>query len=125
MYSTFQNHPDQCLCKECLCGRHLCKFDTPAPTLSHASTYKMHYPPRTPYKHRKPVRPASAKLPQTPLLSGRSTYLDEYPGRNGDSLERPKPEDLLKNKGGVGNLTYYQQQFPGHKGKNQYVPMNP
>lgn len=63
IYSNLKNHPDECLCKDCICGRHLCKFDTPALSMSLASTYKLHYPPRTPYKHRQPPRPASAKLP--------------------------------------------------------------
>ena len=94
MLSTIQNHPDECLCKDCLCGRHLCKFASPTPSMTLASTYKRHYPPRTPYKHQQAQRPASAKLPQSPLLSGKSTYLDQYPGKRGDSLERPKPKDL-------------------------------
>ena len=63
MLSTIQNHPDECLCKDCLCGRHLCKFASPTPSMTLASTYKRHYPPRTPYKHQQAQRPASAKLP--------------------------------------------------------------
>ena len=89
------------------------------------STYKAHYPPRTPYRHKQAQRPASAKPPDTPLLSARSTYLDDFIELKGDKLERPKPEDLLKCKKGFGELTSYKQEFPGHRGKNQYVPMEP
>lgn len=72
------------------------------------------------------MRPTSAKLPETPLLSTSSTYLDNYIGMNGDPLKRPRPEDLMKcERGPSADLTSYKKDFPGHRGKNQYVPMNP
>ena len=86
----------------------------------------MHYPPRTPYKNQPPCRPLSARQPQAPLLNATSTYLDDFNVPNGDALDRPKPDDLLKCRGGPQpDLTSYKQEYPGHRGKNQYVPMNP
>jgi hypothetical protein len=39
----------------------------------------------------------------------------------GDPIERPKPEDLLKNSGPSNNLTSYSSGFPGYRCGNQYV----
>ncbi len=47
-------------------------------------------------------------MADTPLLSHHSTYMEHYPDKEGDLLERPKPNDLLKCAGGpVHNLTSY------------------
>ena len=41
-------------------------------------------------------------------------------------MSRPKANDLLKCKGGpAAKLSSYREEYPGHRGKNQYVPMNP
>ena len=86
----------------------------------------MDYPPRKPYRYQAPSRPLSARQPEVPLLSASSTYLDDFKILNGDPLIRPKPEDLLKCRGGhQPDLSSYKQEYPGHRGKNQYVPMNP
>lgn len=127
-YSTFQQHPEECLCKQCICGRHLCKFNAPTPGLSFSTTYRRHYPPRNPsrYHNASSNRPLSATLIESPLLTFSSTYMDNFHEVNGDGLQRPKPNDLLKCKEGPSqDLTVYKNQYPGHKGKNQYVPMNP
>jgi hypothetical protein len=50
-----------------------------------------------------------------------STYLDGYTGRNGDDLERPRPQDILRTEGPATDLTSYVVEFPGHRGRNQYV----
>lgn len=50
-----------------------------------------------------------------------STYLEGYTGRNGDELERPKPQDLLRSEGPGVELTSYGVEYPGHRGNNQYV----
>lgn len=39
-------------------------------------------------------------MPQTPMLSLKSTYLEHYNEVIGDPLERPKPKDLIECKGG-------------------------
>ena len=49
--STFQQHPEECFCKDCLCGRHLCKFETAAMPFPISTTYKASYPLRKPYRH--------------------------------------------------------------------------
>ncbi len=45
----------------------------------------------------------------------------DYDGKKGDTIERPKPEDLLKSGGPCQNLTSYSSGFPGFKGANQDV----
>jgi hypothetical protein len=50
-----------------------------------------------------------------------STQRTSFIQKNGDKLERPKPDDLLKSYGPSPNLTTYKSLFPGHKGLNQYV----
>ena len=50
-----------------------------------------------------------------------SLYHKAYLGGQGDQIERPKPEDLLKTGGPSPNLTSYGSGFPGYKGENQYV----
>lgn len=128
LYSSFSQHPMECLCKECICGRHMCKFTSPTPSITLASTYTRHYPPRNPYRNHGKVQPPLdlSKTIENPLLTFSSTYRDHYPKNDGDPLHRPKPDDLLGIKGGPSlELTSYSSQFPGHKGKNQYVPMNP
>ena len=126
LYSTLQQHPHECLCQDCTCGRHLCKLEASSLPFSMVSSYKLHYPPRNPYRQREATRPASARVPETPLLTGKSTYLDDFTEVAGDPLQRPKPDDLLKCRGGPGaELTSYKEEYPGHRGRNQHVPMNP
>lgn len=50
-----------------------------------------------------------------------STKRQDFLGKRGDNLDRPKPENLLKTGGPSPNLTSYSSQFPGFKGDNQYV----
>ena len=56
-----------------------------------------------------------------PNLSHRSIYLKDFNGKDGDQIERPIPEDLLKTGGPCNKLSSYSSQFPGYKGVNQYV----
>jgi hypothetical protein len=96
--------------------------------MTFATTYGRHYPPRNPYRHHHngPHRPLTGRTIDNPLLTCSSTYRDHYNELDGDGLERPKPNDLLKCKGGPAQeLTSYSNEYPGHRGKNQYVPMNP
>jgi len=89
------------------------------------TTYKNDFPRRQPYKQA-PSRPLSARQPETHLLNASSTYLGDFTILNGDPLSRPKPDDLLRCRGGhQANLTSYKQEYPGHRGRNQHVPMNP
>ena len=53
-----------------------------------------------------------------------SGYKKNYPGREGDKTERPRPEDLLKVGGPSPALTSYSSGFPGYKGNNQYVTIS-
>ncbi len=39
-------------------------------------------------------------MPQSPMLSLKSTYLENYNQIIGDPLERPKPKDFIECKGG-------------------------
>ena len=87
------------MCKDCICGRHLCNLNSPSPSLSFSTTYKRDYPPRNPYKQKLVARPMSA-MPQSPMLSLKSTYLENYNQIIGDPLERPKPKDFIECKGG-------------------------
>lgn len=50
-----------------------------------------------------------------------STQRAHFTNRDGDKIERPIPEDLLKSQGPAPILTTYKSLFPGHKGPNQYV----
>lgn len=50
-----------------------------------------------------------------------STQRAHFTTRDGDKIERPIPEDLLKSQGPAPILTTYKSLFPGHKGPNQYV----
>ena len=50
-----------------------------------------------------------------------STKQTSFRGKKGDSLDRPKPEDLLKTGGPSPNLTSYGSNYPGYKGDNQYI----
>ncbi len=74
MDSALSNHPGQCLCKDCICGRHLCNFNSQSPSITLSTTYKRDYPTRNPYKQKQVSRPMTA-IPQSPLLSLKSTYV--------------------------------------------------
>ena len=50
-----------------------------------------------------------------------STYRNSYIGNQGDKIEKPHPEDLLKTGGPDLSLSSYRSQFPGYKGNNQYI----
>lgn len=50
-----------------------------------------------------------------------SIYRNSFRGNNGDKVEKPHPEDLLKTGGPDLALTSYKSQFPGYVGNNQYV----
>ncbi len=117
--TNFAHHGD-CVCEQCECGRHLCKFHVIKPDLTKNTIYKRSYQKSRAVpnivKHDKEYD----RL-QGPHLDMNSTYAEGLGGRKGDPLERPKPEDLLKTGGPCGNLTSYSTQFPGHHGKNQYV----
>lgn len=52
-----------------------------------------------------------------------SNYLRNYHASNGDKIERPKPEDLLKTGGPSPFVTSYNSGFPGHRTVNQYVKL--
>lgn len=56
-----------------------------------------------------------------PNLEMRSTYEGGYTGRDGDEIERPRPQDIIQTEGPTADLTSYAVEFPGHKGSNQYV----
>lgn len=49
-----------------------------------------------------------------------STYDKDFDGRTSE-VEKFKPEDTLKLQGPCQELTSYTCEFPGHKGRNQYV----
>lgn len=50
-----------------------------------------------------------------------SNYEKDFKLQDGDKVERPKPEDLLKTGGPSPRLTSYNSGFPGYRGDNQYV----
>jgi hypothetical protein len=50
-----------------------------------------------------------------PHLEMNSTYLSGFNGKKGDPVDRPRPEDLLKNGGPSNHLTSYSSGFPGYK----------
>lgn len=50
-----------------------------------------------------------------------SVYLESFRGKDGDKIEKPHPEDILKKEGPTPLLTSYTSQFPGYRGDNQYV----
>ena len=50
--TSFKNHPGECLCKDCLCGRHMCKLEQSPPSISLASTYQIHYRPKAAPKYK-------------------------------------------------------------------------
>ncbi len=118
---NFNNHcSSECLCNECNCGRHMCKFNNIKPDMSKTTVYQKDF-------ERKSVTPSQViyakeynKL-EGPHLDMNSTQRAHFTNRDGDKLERPIPEDLLKRNGPTPILTTYKSLFPGHKGPNQYV----
>lgn len=72
------------------------------------------------------VHPKIIISPDTEKLKGphldmnstqRTSFLDKAP----QVVEKPRPDDLLKNKGPVQNMTTYKMTYPGYKCQNQYV----
>ena len=56
-----------------------------------------------------------------PHLDLKSTYSHGFKGKEGDKLDRPRPEDLIKSSGLDLKLSTYSAHFPGYRGQNQYV----
>jgi hypothetical protein len=119
--SNFSHHdPHQCVCEQCDCGRHLCKFHIIKPDLPKATVYQKSFYSQKPVPSPVVFAQEYDRL-QGPHLDMNSTYHEGFRGKNGDKLDRPHPEDLLHSNGPSPNLTSYSSQFPGHKGDNQYV----
>lgn len=117
---NFKHHdPNNCVCEDCLCGRHLCHLHVVKPDMSKTSTYQQDFFKKKPIQNKIRIAQNYDRL-QGPNLSLNSTYQD-YDGKNGDALERPCPEDLLKTGGPCNKLSSYSSGFPGYKGVNQYV----
>ena len=120
-HDRFNNHEaNNCMCGECTCGRHLCQLKPIKPEFTKTTVYKQQF-------ERKSVTPSLVlhadeydRL-QGPHLEMASTYSKGFTGKDGDKLERPKPDDLIHSAGPGSLLTNYSHQFPGHKGGNQYV----
>ena len=119
--TNFSHHdPNMCVCDQCQCGRHLCKFHVIKPDLPKATVYQKSFYQQKPIPNLVAHAHEYDRL-QGPHLDLNSTYQGGFTGRSGDKLERPHPEDLLQSNGPSPNLTSYSTQFPGHKGDNQYV----
>lgn len=56
-----------------------------------------------------------------PHLDLTSTQKEGFQGKQGDKIEKSKPEDLLHSSGSITQLTSYKLHFPGFTGYNQYV----
>ena len=119
---SFRHHnPELCVCESCTCGRHLCQLHKIVkPDLTKTSIYGQDFFKKKPVENKINISKEYERL-QGPNLSHKSIYLKEYPGREGDQIERPIPEDLLKTGGPCNKLSSYTSQFPGYKGVNQYV----
>lgn len=119
--ASFRHHdPAACVCEQCNCGRHLCKFKCIKPDLPKGSIYKMSYDKKNPIPNNVNRAGQYDRLNGPHLDLGTNHKID-YDGKKGDNLERPHPEDLLKSGGPGQNLTSYSSGFPGYKGVNQYV----
>lgn len=72
-----------CVCEECNCGRHLCKFKNVTPDLSKASIYQQHYDRKTPIPNHVYKHSDYDKL-NGPNLDMDSNYKKDYDGKKGD-----------------------------------------
>ena len=118
---NFSHHDNQnCLCKECKCGRHYCKFNVIKPDLTKNTIY------RKSFYHQKPVpnivnHDKEYDRLQGPHLDINTVYRTGFSGSKGDKIERQHPQDLLHSNGPAANLSSYSSQFPGYRGDNQYI----
>jgi hypothetical protein len=118
---NFKNHCGEgCLCSECSCGRHLCKFNNIKPDLTKTTIYKKDFEKKAGLTGPIIFAKEYNKL-EGPHLEMNSTQRQHFTNREGDKIERPIPEDELKCHGPAPILTTYKSLFPGHKGPNQYV----
>jgi hypothetical protein len=103
-----------------MCGRHMCKLNVIKPDLTKNTVYQKSFYEQKHIPNIVNHDKEYDKL-QGPHLDLGSTYSNGFKGQNGDKLERPKPEDLLKSSGPCPQLSSYSAQFPGFKGDNQYI----
>ena len=122
LHSTNFDHHDEsnCVCSDCHCGRHLCKFNVIKPDLTKNTVYQKSFYQQKAIPNVVNHDKEYDRL-QGPHLEMSSTYIEGFKGRGGDRLERPVPEDLLKSSGPCPQLSSYSSQFPGYKGENQYI----
>lgn len=88
--------------------------------MSKASTYTQEFYKKKPIQNKVRIATNYDRL-KGPNLSNNSIYLKDFNGKNGDKLERPTPEDLLKTGGPCNKLSSYSSGFPGYQCGNQYV----
>ena len=51
--ASFNHHdPDLCVCGQCNCGRHMCKFRNVKPDLSKGTVYSMSYDRKAPIQNK-------------------------------------------------------------------------
>lgn len=119
--NNFMHHSEEgCLCKECNCGRHLCKLNVIRPGFTKKTVYKRSYFKQTPIQNVVNHDKEYERL-KGPFLELGSIYSEGFKPVKGDELTRPHPEDLLHPAGPSLQLTSYSTEFPGFRGDNQYV----
>ena len=98
----------------------MCNLHVVKPDMSKLSNYQQEFYKKKPIKNNVRIAGNYDRL-QGPNLNTDSIYLKDYAGKQGDPLERPTPEDLLKTGGPGSQLSSYSSGFPGYKGANQYI----
>ncbi len=98
----------------------MCKFNNIKPDMSKTTVYKKDFGGKSVTPSQIIYAKEYNKL-DGPHLDMNSTQRAHFTNRDGDKLERPIPEDLIKRHGPTPVLTTYKSLFPGHKGPNQYV----
>ena len=98
----------------------MCKFNNIKPDLTKNTIYKQDFNKKNVFPKKIVFSKEYEKL-NGPHLDMNSTQRESFIKRDGDKIERPIPEDLLKSEGPAQMLTTYKSLFPGHKGLNQYV----
>lgn len=84
--ANFSHHdPSVCVCEFCTCGRHLCKLHVIKPDLKKNTIYQRDYPGKKAIPNIVPHAQEYGKL-NGPHLDMNSTYLEGFPGRDGDKL---------------------------------------